>query len=98
LTFVHKLIKQFRDTGAIEPMPHAGGKERKINSTLMEALIEETNANPSATLDHLRSFLSSRFGVTVSNATIFRALRREGSRKNRTQARKAVGRTRKASA
>jgi transposase len=79
-------------------MPHAGGKERKINSILMEALIEETNANPSATLDHLRSFLSARFGVTVSNATVFRALKREGFKKSRTQFKKAVGRIRKASA
>lgn len=98
LTFVHKLIKQFRKTGAIDPMPHGGGQKPKINSVMLNALRDEVNANPAATLDHLRRFLITEFGVEVSTATIFRALKREEGKKGKSPGRTDLGRTNKASA
>jgi len=96
LTFVHKLIKQFRRTGELSPMPHGGGQKHKITPGMLSALMDELNANPAATLDHLRRFLGESFGVEVSNATIYRAITREGGRKGRSQG--GRGHTNKASA
>jgi len=98
LTFVHKLIKQFRKTGELQPRPHAGGQKRKITPRMVNALIDEINANPVATLDHLRRFLLGNFGVAVSNPTIYRALRRSGARKGKSFRKTDLGRTNKASA
>jgi transposase len=98
LTFVHKLIKQFQKTGEITPRPHGGGQRPKIDPGILSALKEEIDRNPAATLDHLRRFLRSGLGVEVSNATIYRALKRDGARKGKPTARTDHGRRNKASA
>jgi|SRR5215467_13775551 len=97
LTFVHKLIKQFRNTGVIEPRPHGGGQKRKISPGMLDALREEVNAHPAATLDHLRRFLVAKFGVKVSNATIYRALKSSATKKRKSPDGTDLGRTKETS-
>ncbi len=72
LTFIQKLLKQYRNSGTIEPKAHGGGNTTKLNSeqmALVAALIEEDN---DAILMELCDRLKERTGVKVSRATMGR--------------------------
>ncbi|WP_246163648.1 MULTISPECIES: helix-turn-helix domain-containing protein [Brasilonema] len=72
LTFIQKLLKQYRNTGTVEPKPHGGGNTAKLSSeqmVLVAALIEEDN---DAILVELCDRLEGRTGVKVSRSTMGR--------------------------
>jgi transposase len=76
LSFIQKLIKQWRETGTIEPKPHGGGQKLKLTSEqiiLVGDLIKEKN---DATLDELRKQVEEKTQTVVSNSTISRVLKR----------------------
>ena len=72
LTFIQKLLKQYRNSGTVEPKPHGGGNTAKLSSeqmALVVALIEEDN---DAILVELCDRLKERTGATVSRSTMGR--------------------------
>lgn len=72
LTFIQKLLKQYRNSGTVEPKPHGGGNKALLSSeqmALVGALIEEDN---DAILVELCERLKERTGVKVSRSTMGR--------------------------
>lgn len=72
LTFIQKLVKQYRTSGKIEPKAHGGGNKAKLSNeqmALVAALIEEDN---DAILVELCDRLKERTGVKVSRSTMSR--------------------------
>ncbi|HXR40664.1 MAG TPA: IS630 family transposase [Terracidiphilus sp.] len=82
LTFVVRLLQRRRQTGAVQPRPHAGGQTPKLNDADYTQLRQLIREQPDATLAELRAQL----GVSCSLTTIFRALRKlRITRKKKTQ-------------
>lgn len=74
---------RWRITGSVLPRPHAGGTEPKIESALLQQLLEEKNDR---TLDELAIEYAARHGgVRVARSTMCEAVRRlEWTRKRKT--------------
>lgn len=75
LSFVHKLIKQFRETGSYAPKKRSQQTPSKLTAEhheVLRQLVAETN---DATLAELRQGLEERTGLKVSSSTIDRRLR-----------------------
>ena len=78
--WIRLLVQRRRETGSIEPSPHAGGWEPKFTPERLERLKALVEKKPDATLDELRR--SSR--VRCCNMTVSRALKQLGfTRKKR---------------
>jgi transposase len=76
LSFIQKLLKQWRETGEVNPKPHGGGQKLKLSSDqiiLLGDLVKEKN---DATLDELRKQIEEKTQTVVSNSTISRVLKR----------------------
>lgn len=74
LSFIEKLLKQYRETGRIAPKKRTEQTPTKLNAEQMmvlEQLVEQTN---DATLDELRYQLEQKTGVLVGRSTIDRML------------------------
>jgi len=72
LSFIVKLLRQYRKTGNISPKPFNGGVKLKLdpkNLVILAELIERKN---DATLDELCQMLKDRSGVSISRATMGR--------------------------
>jgi transposase len=97
LSCVRDLLIRYRATGDVAPQPHGGGYPAKLKATDLEALKTLVHATPDATLQELRTRLATTQQVTVSRATISRALTKLGlpRKKNlsRRRARAAGGPT-----
>jgi transposase len=74
LSCVRDLLTRYRTTGDVAPKPHGGGYPAKLNTQGLEALKTLVHAPPDATLQELGTQLSTTQQVTVSPATISRAL------------------------
>jgi transposase len=74
LSCVRDLLTRYRTTGDVAPKPHGGGSPAKLDTTGLEALKTLVHATPEATLQELGPQLSTPQQVTVSPATISRAL------------------------
>ena len=74
LSCVRDLLTRYRVTGAVAPKPHGGGYPAKLDATSSEALTTLGHAPPEATLQELRTHLATAPQVTVSPATLSRAL------------------------
>jgi len=72
LSFIYKLLKQYRETGNIEPLPHGGGVQFKLNEEQIAILGELIEKNNDATLEELRVLLHEKTQITISRATIGR--------------------------
>ena len=97
LSCVRDLLTRYRTTGDVAPQPHGGGYPAKLDATDIEALKTLVHATPDATLQELCTQLSTTQQVTVSPATMSRALAKLGRprKKNfsRRRARAAGGPT-----
>jgi transposase len=97
LSCVRDLLTRYRTTGDVAPKPHGGGYPAKLNTKGLKALKTLVHATPDATLQELGAQLSTTQQVTVSPATISRALAKLGlpRKKNlpRRRARAARGPT-----
>lgn len=78
LSCVRDLLTRYRPTGHVAPKPHGGGSPAKHKTTGREALKTLVHATPDATLQELGAQLSTTQQVTVSPATMSRALVRLG--------------------
>lgn len=76
LSFLQKLLKQYRQTGDIAPQPHGGGGQLKLSPEQLEALAELIEANNDATLEELCQMLEEKIGARVSRATMGRMTQR----------------------
>lgn len=50
LSFIERLLKQYRETGEIAPKPHGGGAQLTVTSLQLTRLAEIVEANNDATL------------------------------------------------
>src|SRR5882724_10553801 len=74
VSFVTRLLKQYRSTGSPEPKPHGGGHPPALGPEDLERLREWIRQQPDATLEECRQ----RLGSSCSTMTISRALRKLG--------------------
>jgi transposase len=72
LSFLVRLLQRRRQTGSIQPKPHAGGPEPKLDEAAVQRLAELVRQHPDATLEELRDLLGIRCHIN----TIDRALKR----------------------
>ena len=75
-SFVIKLLKQYRETGDIKPLPHGGGAKLKVKPEQLEVLAELIETNNDATLEELCQMLQEKAKVVVSRATMGRMTQR----------------------
>ena len=78
LSCVRDLLTRYRATGDVAPKPHGGGYPAKLGAAGRDALQALVQATPEATLHELGTQLSTTQQVTVSQATISRALTKLG--------------------
>jgi transposase len=74
LSGVRARLTRDRTTGDVAPKPHGGGYPAKLEAAGRDALTPLVHAAPEATLQELRRQWSTTPQVTVSQATISRAL------------------------
>src|SRR3954449_10491580 len=70
VSFVTRLLKQYRSTRSLVPQPHGGGQQPALGPEDLERLRELIRQQPDATLEECRR----RLGVDCSLMTISRAL------------------------
>ncbi|MEG4146470.1 IS630 family transposase, partial [Microcoleus sp. Pol12B5] len=75
LSFVQKLLKQYRETKNINPRTHRCGVKGKLNAEQLLILGELIELNNDATLEELRYLLYGKIGFSVSRATIARMIK-----------------------
>jgi transposase len=78
LTFVNKLLRLHRVGDDLAPRPHGGGHVPRLGARHHKLLRAAVAANNDATLGELRDHLVRRARVSVSEATVSRALKRLG--------------------
>ena len=74
VSWIRKLLKQRRDTGAIAPRPHGGGRAPAFDPAAAERLRQAVRDDDDATLEEL----GQAAGVACSPAAVYRALDRLG--------------------
>jgi transposase len=75
---VNRLVRRFRETGAVEPSPHGGGKPRKLTARGEKALRALVAEFPDATIPEFVRLLIARAKLTLSTSTMSRELTRLG--------------------
>ena len=75
-SFIQKLLKQYRETGKIDPRPHGGGKKLTTTSEQMLVLAQVIEQHNDATLVELCQIFQARTGVNLSRATMGRMTQR----------------------
>lgn len=76
LSFIVKLLKQYRQTGEIAPKPFNGGVKLKLTLDQIRILADLIENNNDATLEELCQLLKEKTGVTISRATMGRMTQR----------------------
>lgn len=76
ISFVQKLVKQYRLTGNIAPQAHGGGSQLKLNSEQLAILAKLIETNNDATLEELCQMLKEKTSVVVSRTTMARMTQR----------------------
>ena len=75
-SFVIKLLKQYRETGDIRPLPHGGGAKLKVTPQQLEILAELIETHNDATLEELCQMFQEKTNVIVSRSTMGRMTQR----------------------
>lgn len=75
LSFVQKLLKRYRETGTIAPLPRGKGFSPKLAqyTDVVEQLVAETN---DATLEELQKSLVEKIGIKLNQSNICRFLQK----------------------
>lgn len=76
LFFIKKMLWLHRGGQGLEPKPHGGGAPSALNDGQREMLRAAVADRPDATLKELQETLAAKCQVTVSEATICRALQK----------------------
>lgn len=72
---IERYVKRLHETGSLQP-GQSTGRKRKLSADQEQALGAQCDAYPDDTLEQHRTRLIQTHGVTVSTATISRALTR----------------------
>lgn len=84
-SFVNRLLKRYEATASMEPKPHGGGKQPKLNSQQIDIVTQLVEEDNDATLQQLSERLMEKTGIKVSIPTICRLLQKlELTRKKKT--------------
>ncbi|MFH7025232.1 MAG: hypothetical protein ACHBN1_11755 [Heteroscytonema crispum UTEX LB 1556] len=70
LSFIKRLIRRYRDTGQVTPLPHGGGAIAKIRTSSLAVVEQLVDQQPDAILEELCSRFAGKSGVEVSVATM----------------------------
>lgn len=76
LSFIEKLLKQYRETGTIVPKVRVRQTPTKLNVQQLSVLASIVETNNDATLEELRSLLHQQTGVLISRSTVDRMLQK----------------------
>jgi len=90
LSFVRDLLKRVKETGTVEPKPHAGGQPARVDGEGLEVIDRFLSEQPSATLTDLCRMFAERHHVTVSRATMSRAVGKVNAWKARASSRRPL--------
>src|SRR4028119_1594715 len=71
-SFIQKLLKQYKETGNINPRPQGGSPAPKLKEEQLIDLIEIIETHNDATLEELCDLLEKKVQVRVSRATMGR--------------------------
>jgi len=84
-TFLKKMLRQKRQNGSVERLPHRAGAKKVLSEAFHRWLALQIKKQPDATLCELQEQLRLEKKVQVSPATLSRALRQLGlpRKKNR---------------
>lgn len=91
LSCVRDLLTRYRATGDVAPKPHGGGYPAKLDALGLAALKTLVQATPEATLPELGTRLATTQQITVSPATISRALSKRGLPRKQNVSRRRAG-------
>ena len=72
LGFVQNLMKRYRETGEVDPLPHGGGSSPKLTADQMTLVADLLQEYPEATLAQLCDRLDEITQVRLSQATMSR--------------------------
>ena len=84
LSFVQKLLKQYRETGDVRPKTYRCGRHLKLTPEQMLVLGELIEENNDATLAQLSKLFLERTGIVLSVATVARIAERLGITRKKT--------------
>jgi transposase len=85
LSFVEKLLKQYKETQSIAPKLRIKQTSTKLNLEQLNILQEIVEAKNDATLSEIRLIIEEKTGITIGISTVDRMLRKmKISRKNMT--------------
>jgi transposase len=76
LSFIEKLLKQYRETGSIAPKKRTEQTPTKLNAEQLATLEQLVTDNNDATLSELRNLLYQKTDVLISVATVDRMLKK----------------------
>ena len=76
LSFIQKLIKQYRETGSIAPKVRTEQTPTKLNQEQLAVLESLVNQKNDATLAELQELLKAETGVQISISTVYQMLKK----------------------
>lgn len=76
LSFIEKLLKQYRETGNISPLVRTQQTPSKLNEQQLKVLKEIVETNNDATLSEIREQLKEHTGITIGISTVDRMLKK----------------------
>jgi transposase len=76
-SFVQKILKQYRETGSIEPKQRLEQTPTKLKSAQLDILKNLVEANNDATLAELCDLLFQETNIRVGVSTMFRMLKKQ---------------------
>ena len=76
LSFVEKLLKQYRETGSIAPKVRTQQTPTKLKQEQLSVLATIVEANNDATLEELRTLLHQQTGVLIGRSSVDRMLQK----------------------
>lgn len=76
LSFVEKLLKQYRETGSIAPKVRTEQTPTKLDSEQLSVLAQLVEANNDATLAELREQLRQKTGILIGRSTVDRMVKK----------------------
>src|SRR5205807_7028610 len=73
-SFVKKMLRQWRLTGDLSPLPHGGGRAPSLEAQQLRLLQSKVRQEPDVSLAELQAHVQAEAQLLVSHATLSRAL------------------------
>ena len=74
VSFVKKMLRQWRATGDLSPLPHGGGRAPSLAAKQLRLLQSKVRHEPDVSLAELQVHVQAEAQLAVSHATLSRAL------------------------